>query len=142
MHQRCSAMRRTLALAIPLLCLAAAPARASDNGAIDGLYQCQVSYLNTSEAVFLSINGKSDGKTIYLIAATNYGGIYGFGSGLVSGKTFSGNTSANAAFNFKLSFGDADGDQSVDQVSFTGTAGVLDGFKRAVKATFDCKSVW
>lgn len=142
MLQRSAFLRHTLALAITLLGLGALPARASDNGAIDGLYQCQVSYLNTSEAVFLSINGKSDGKTIYLIAATNYGGVYGFGSGLVSGKTFSGNTSANAAFNFKLSFGDADSDQSVDQVSLKGTAGILDGFKRAVKANFDCKSVW
>lgn len=142
MLQRSTSVRRTLVLLISLLGLAALPVHASDNGAIDGLYQCQVSYLNTSETVFLSINGKSDGKTIYLIAATNIGGIYGFGSGLVSGKTFSGNTSANAAFNFKLSFGDADGDQSVDQVSLKGTAGVLDGFKRAVKASFDCKSIW
>jgi hypothetical protein len=142
MHPRRTSIRRLLALAVPLLSLAAPAAQASDNGAIDGLYQCQVSYLNTTEAVFLSVNGKSDGKSIYLIAATNHGGIYGFGSGLVSGKSFSGNTSANAAFNFTLGFGDQNSDGSADQVSLKGTAGVLDGFKRAVKATFDCKSVW
>lgn len=134
-------MRVGALLAMGVFCTSA---RAVTDGYIDGIYQCTVNLGGNSSVAFMSLNGRKDGKTAYLVAADQPGrnGYSGYGLGLVSGDKFVGNTSFNKRFEFNIGF--ADGDVAAagyEQVTLRGTVGVvLAG--RAVNARVDCISIW
>lgn len=119
-------------------------ARAADDGYIDGIYQCEVMLEGKKSSAFLSLNGRKDGKTVYLVHADgrSVSGLYGYGLGLVSGQTFDGNTSFGKRFSFAVEFldtGDADG---LETVRLKGSVGMPGSNGKAVNAYVDCKSVW
>lgn len=137
--------KRSLAATSLLLWgLAAGGVQAADDGYIDGIYQCEVMLEGKKSSAFLSLNGRKDGKTVYLVHADGQSGsgLYGYGLGLVSGQTFDGNTSFNKRFSLAIEFldtGDADG---LETVRLKGTVGMPGSSGKAVNAYVDCKSVW
>jgi hypothetical protein len=62
-------------------------------GAWDGIYSCGINVRGSFFQTFVTINGQSDGRAIFAVAAvTEFTPFYGFGIGAVSGNVFSGNT--------------------------------------------------
>lgn len=98
----------------------------------------------SKQQTFLTINGKKDGKSIYLIAAATptANSIAGFGMGLVSGKTFTGATSDGKKFSFQLGFASSDGDAAYETITLTGKAGVKTRAGQLANAELSCKSLW
>lgn len=126
-----------LALAAP------GPALAADDGAIDGIYRCDITLEGKALQAYLSLNGKKDGKTIYMVAADTEArdGFSGYGLGLISGSKFSGNTSFNKRFDFAIGFTDSDG-KGYQGVTLKGAVGVTGAAGKPVNAYLQCKSIW
>lgn len=116
----------------------------TQGGSIDGIYTCDTDVAGAKQQSFLTINGKRDGKSIYLIAAASpsTNAVGGFGMGLVSGNTFSGATSDGKKFSFQLGFASNDADSAYENVTLTGKVGVKTRAGQLVNAEFTCKSLW
>ncbi|GAB4396603.1 MAG: hypothetical protein OHK0048_01910 [Rhodoferax sp.] len=121
-----------------------ASALAFNDGYIDGIYQCVVTVNGQTSDAFMSLNGRKDGRTVYMVAAVtpNRDAYSGYGLGLVTGNRFVGNTSFNKRFEFTLGFADANVESDgYDQVTLRGTVGVVVSGV-ATNARVDCKSIW
>lgn len=116
----------------------------TDGGAIDGIYACEADVGGVKQQTFVTLNGKRDGKTIYLVSAVapDRQSLSGFGIGLVSGHTFAGATSDGKKFGFEIGFANLDADGNYEGVTLTGKAGLktLDG--KWVNVHLTCKSIW
>lgn len=121
-----------------------APAHAVNDGYIDGIYQCAVTVKGHTTSAYMSLNGRRDGKTVYMVAADTptLDGYSGYGLGLVTGNKFTGNTSFNKRFDFTVGFSDANtASTGYEQVTLRGTVGVVVS-GGATNAHVDCKSIW
>jgi hypothetical protein len=116
----------------------------TDGGSVDGIYSCDADVSGSKQATFLTLNGKRDGKTVYLISSfsPDRQSVSGFGMGLVSGRTFSGATSDGKKFSFDIGFNNLDGDGAYEGVSLTGFAGLKTAEGKWVNAHLVCKSIW
>lgn len=129
---------------------ALAPAHATDDepmregGALDGIYQCQATVEGVVQAAYLTLNGKRDGKTIYLIAAhtPERQSIGGYGVGRVTGNKFVGATSDGKKFEFAVSLASSDTDTAYEAVTLKGKAGVKTLGGVLVNAVLDCNRIW
>lgn len=118
------------------------PAR--EGGSIDGIYQCRAQVEGTFQDAYLTLNGKRDGKSIYLIAAhtPERQSIGGYGIGRVSGSKFVGATSDGKKFDFTVALGSSDSDTAYETVSLKGKAGVKTLGGVLVNAVLDCNRIW
>ncbi len=131
------------AVLLALALVAPASALAADDGAIDGIYRCDITLEGKALQAYLSLNGKKDGKTVYMVAADTEtrDGFSGYGLGLISGNKFSGNTSFNKRFDFAIGFTDSDG-KGYQGVTLKGSVGVVGATGKPVNAYIQCKSIW
>jgi hypothetical protein len=115
-----------------------------NNGFIDGIYQCSVDLEGQTSTSFMSINGRYDGRTVFLVAAETEvsNGFSGFGLGRVSGDRFSGNTSHGKRFSLTLELIDLDDEGYYSGVHLKGPVGVIGSAGQAVNAVVDCKTIW
>ncbi len=121
-----------------------APEFETGGGAIDGIYQCRVLVSGTTHDTYLTLNGKRDGKSIYLIAAhtPDRQAIGGWGVGRVNGEQFVGSTSAGKKFSFTVGLGSSDTDSAYETVTLKGKAGVKTLAGLLVNADLDCTRLW
>ena len=115
-----------------------------DGGALDGIYQCKAIVNGVAEDAYLTLNGKSDGKTIFLVAAhmPDRQAFGGFGIGRISGKSFIGATSDGKKFDFNFNLSSDDGDLAYETVTFKGKAGVKSLTGALVNADLNCNKLW
>lgn len=115
-----------------------------DQGAIDGVYYCQADVLGRKIASYISLNGKGNGQTIFIVGAENAteGDLFGFGIGSVSGKKFTGNTSFGKQFQFDITPVDANSDRTTDAVQLKGTVGVVNARNVAFNVHLDCRGIF
>lgn len=79
------------------LATCALPAFAS--GPLDGIYQCTMTGAGQSYSLFMTIHGKSDGQSAFVIAAVgNSSPFKGFGLGPASSAGFTGTTDSGQTF--------------------------------------------
>lgn len=137
-------MKKKITAFALLLVASIFPAYAVDSGAIDGLYQCNVNLDGLTTTSFMSVNGKYDGRTVFLIAAENElsNGFSGFGLGRVSGNRFSGNTSYGKRFMLDLELIGLDAEGYYSGVNLKGRVGVISSKGHATNAVIDCKTIW
>lgn len=116
----------------------AAWATTPNDGYIDGIYRCTVALEGRSSEAYLSLNGRRDGKTVYLVTADSptRDGFSGYGLGLLSGDKFAGNTSFGKRFEFVVA------PQCEAALTLRGSVGVVGPSGRAVNARLDCLSIW
>ena len=121
-----------------------APEFETGGGAIDGIYQCRVLVSGTTHDTYLTLNGKRDGKSIYLIAAhtPDRQAIGGWGVGRVNGEQFVGSTSAGKKVSFTVGLGSSDTDSAYETVTLKGKAGVKTLAGLLVNADLDCTRLW
>lgn len=113
-----------------------------NSGAIDGIYQCQYPFGNQMFNTFVSVNGKGDGTSIFVIANTadNSLAMSGWGIGQVVnvdglGYAFVGDTDNQIPFELAVVV-DAQGNAVAE-----GTVGFdVKGNKMLVDIT--CRSIW
>ena len=135
-------------LALGLCGTAAADGSAADfetgGGAIDGIYQCTVQVSGVTQDTYLTLNGKRDGKTIFLLAAhtPERQAIGGWGVGRVNGEQFVGSTSAGKKFSFTVGLGSSDTDSAYETVTLKGKAGVKTLAGTLVNAGLTCARLW
>jgi hypothetical protein len=115
-----------------------------EGGTLDGIYQCKATVDGTVQDTYLTLNGKRDGKSIYLIAAhtPEKQAIGGYGVGRISGKRFVGATSDGKKFDFDIGLGSNDGDTAYEAVTLKGKAGVKTLAGVLVNADLDCNKLW
>lgn len=115
-----------------------------NNGALDGIYKCSLALAKPLD-IYVSVNGKSNGQSIFVIADLgNDGLVQGWGIGQISSGSgdgnflYSGTTSDGKSFSLDAQY-DANGN-----VSATGKATVVDaGDKtKSSEASFSCNSLW
>lgn len=115
-----------------------------NNGALDGIYKCSLA-LSTPLDIYVSVNGKSNGQSIFVIADLgNDGLVQGWGIGQISSGNsdgnflYSGTTSDGKGFSLDAQY-DANGN-----VSATGKATLVDARDKTKSsdATFSCNSLW
>lgn len=136
--------RRTYAGLLFAIFAPFAPVHAVTDGYIDGIYQCTVALGGKTSLAFMSLNGRQDGKTVYMVAADRpeQDGYSGYGLGLITGNKFAGNTSFNKRFEFTIGYADSNAaNQGFEQVTLRGTVGVVVA-GRATNARVDCISIW
>jgi hypothetical protein len=116
----------------------------TEGGTLDGIYQCKATTESSTHDTYLTLNGKSDGKTIYLIAAhtPEPQAIGGYGVGRISGKKFVGSTSDGKKFDFDIALGSSDGDAAYETVTLKGTAGLKTLANVLVNAHLICHRLW
>jgi hypothetical protein len=115
-----------------------------DQGAIDGIYQCQADLLGKKLGAYISVNGKGSGQTVFIVGAENAteGDLFGYGIGSVSGKKFTGNTSFGKQFSFDITPLDANSDRTTDAVQLKGTMGVVNARNVAFNVHLDCRGIF
>jgi hypothetical protein len=116
----------------------------TEGGVLDGIYQCKATIDSATHDVYLTLNGKSDGKTIYLVAAHTQEpqAIGGYGVGRISGKKFVGSTSDGKKFDFDITLGSSDGDAAYETVTLKGTAGIKTLANVLINAHLVCNRLW
>lgn len=130
---------------LAMACAAIAPAHAANDGYIDGIYQCNIVLEGKTTNAYMSLNGKKDGRTVYLVAAdtASRDGYSGYGLGLISGNKFTGNTSFNKRFDFTIGFSETEADSyGYAIVLLKGVVGVVGSAGKPVNARVDCSSIW
>jgi hypothetical protein len=121
------------ALLAALLGACALPAFAG--GPLDGIYQCTVSGAGQSFGLFMTVNGKANGQSFFVIAAIgNNSPFDGFGYGTATDTAFAGNT--NTGNTFALT---ASGAEPVHKLA--GTVGVKVN-NQPVTANASCQQVF
>jgi hypothetical protein len=115
-----------------------------NNGALDGIYKCSLA-LSKPLDIYVSVNGKSNGQSIFVIADLgNDGLVQGWGIGQISNGSsdgnflYSGTTSDGKGFSLDAQY-DADGN-----VSATGKATLVDASDKTKSndTDFTCHSLW
>ena len=107
--------------------------QAMAGGPIDGIYSCGLSALGKNAQVYISVNGRADGSTIYVPAAispTNE--AYGYGLGTATSTSFTGTSMYGLPFNFSV---------NLTVGSMTGTA-VVNASGTNVTSTVNCLKIW
>ena len=113
------------------LCLSASIASAA--GPLDGIYACTVRLLGYSYSSYVTVNGHSDGSSVFAVAAVSPSQyFYGYGIGVATDSTFTGMTMFGIPFT--LSYAPASG-------TLSGNIGVLVG-SSVVTATASCPKIW
>lgn len=104
-------------------------------GPLDGIYHCSISATGQSYSMYVTLNGHSDGQTIYVMAAVaNNSPFKDFGAGNATASSFVGTTHDGLPFSFA--------------VSNTGTSRSLIGTSKAlingqqVDATVNCSLIF
>jgi hypothetical protein len=88
-----------------LLGACALPAFAS--GPLDGIYQCTVSGAGQSYSLFMTVNGKTNSQSFFVIAAVgNNSPFKGFGYGTATSTAFAGTTDSGESFAMTVSGND------------------------------------
>lgn len=115
-----------------------------NNGALDGIYKCTLALPKPLD-IYVSVNGKSNGQSIFVIADLgNDGLVQGWGIGQISSGDndahflYSGTTSDGKGFSLNAQY-DASGN-----VSATGQATLIDAADKTKsnEASFSCNSLW
>jgi hypothetical protein len=115
-----------------------------NNGALDGIYKCSLTLTKPLD-IYVSVNGKSNGQSIFVIADLgNDGLVQGWGIGQISSGSsdsnflYSGTTSDGKSFSLDAQY-DANGN-----VSATGKATLVDAQDKTKsnEASFACNSLW
>lgn len=90
---------KTLRNAVLAATLATCTLPAFASGPLDGIYQCTMSGAGQSYSLFMTIHGKSDGQSLFVIAAVgNNSPFKGFGFGPASSTGFTGTTDSGQSF--------------------------------------------
>lgn len=113
-----------------------------NQGKIDGIYRCTYGLGGKEQSAYVSVNGKRDGQSIFVVAdvAENSLGVNGWGAGTVRGDgegglVFAGTTDTQLPFGFTVSVA-ADGSVTAD-----GLIGMT--FKgEDYLGELTCKSIW
>lgn len=115
-----------------------------DQGQVDGVYYCQADLQGRKIPGYISVNGKGNGQTVFIVGAENAteGDLFGYGIGSVSGKKFTGNTSFGKQFSFDITPLDTNGDHVTDAVQLKGTMGVVNARNIAFNVHLDCRSIF
>lgn len=115
-----------------------------NNGALDGIYKCTLALPKPLD-IYVSVNGKSNGQSIFVIADLgNDGLVQGWGIGQISSGDnddhflYNGTTSDGKGFSLNAQY-DANGN-----VSATGQATLVDASDKTKsnEASFSCNSLW
>ena len=122
-----------------------------NSGMLDGIYQCGMTfagYADPARQLYVSLNGKRNGDTIFIIGELDASetGFYGYGMGRVADETdgttytFSGKTEAGQGFAISASY------QPDDSVRATGSGGVTftdaQGKPLNLVGQLACTSIW
>jgi hypothetical protein len=118
------------------------PLEINNQGSIDGIYRCQYDWGGQAKEVYVSVNGKSDGQSIFVIGNVpeNSFAISGWGAGKVlkaaeGGYAFVGKTDNDLPFFLAVDVA-SDGSATAD-----GSVGVaIKG--ETIIAQLSCKSIW
>lgn len=103
------------------------------SGPLDGIYSCGVKLLGSTYSSYITINGHSDGGSIFVVAAVGPSQtFYGFGIGGVTANNFTGSTMFGAPFS--LTYNSSNG-------SLVGNIGILWG-STIVNANSSCTKIW
>ena len=118
------------------------PLEVDNQGRIDGIYRCAFQIGAKAQAVYVSVNGKRDGQSIFVVAdvTENSAGISGWGAGDVTddgqgGYLFGGETDNQLPFAFAVQVA-ADGSataQGLVGVSYRG---------EDLVSQLSCQSIW
>ena len=120
-------MRSLVATSLVLIATAAQSA----GGTWDGIYTCGVSVAGQVSQVYVTVNGQSDGRAIFAVAAVAAETpFYGYGIGAISGAVFSGTTSFGQPFRV-----------TANAQGFAGTVGVV-LFSVPFTANVNCVKFW
>lgn len=122
-----------------------------NSGMLDGIYQCGMTfagYADPARQLYVSLNGKRNGDTIFIIGELDASetGFYGYGMGRVADETdgttytFSGQTEAGQGFAISATY------QPDDSVRATGSVGVTftdeQGKPLNLVGQLACTSIW
>lgn len=118
------------------------PLELDNQGQIDGIYRCTYNFGSKEQSAYVSVNGKRDGQSIFVVAdvAENTLGVNGWGAGVArddgeGGYVFAGTTDTQLPFSFVVTVA-ADGSASAE-----GWVGMT--FKgEDYLGELSCKSIW
>lgn len=101
------------------------------NGPIDGIYSCTVSAAGTIVQPYISISGRPDGQSLWVVAAVYPStSFYGYGIGTVSGNKFTGSTMFLMPFDF-----------TITGTTLSGTVTALSN-GRSIVGSVVCNLIW